>query len=163
MHPKSDGDGMTGEAAEGEGRHEGAAAHFEGSGCQDKGTEGHGRRQNGGQGHCEDCMIFHPGGDALEDAWWNAFLKERHASGLPDQIAEESTKSRPGACENKEQREVGPAAALGRYDDNHDVGEAGDGQGNKRGIDDGDDEDPEEAKREKQMKQGGGVGAEEVA
>ena len=84
------GDDVTQRAADGEGDHEFFSRHVERAGGKNEGAERHGRRKDGGQGDGEDGVVLHPVADGFEDAWWDAFFEEGHASALADLMAEVS-------------------------------------------------------------------------
>ena len=77
-----DSDAVAEEAADGEGPHEFFARHVHGAGGEDEGRERHGRRKKRGEGDGEDGVVFHPVGDAAEDAFGDVFFEEGHAAGL---------------------------------------------------------------------------------
>ena len=89
--------------------------------------------------------------DAFEDAGGDVFLKEGHAAALADLIAEVAAER--GACCGEED-EQDPAVMLGGEHDDHDVGDAGQGQRYEGAVDDGDEEDTEDAKAEEHVHEG---------
>lgn len=145
------GDGMTGGSAEGEGGEELSLRHFEGAGGEDEGGEGHGGREDGGEGDGDEGVVLHPSGDAFEDARGHVFLEELHAAGVSDLVAEVSAdRGAEGGGEHEEEE----AGVLRGEEDEHDVGDAGDGEGDEGGVDDGDEEDADEAVAEEEVDEG---------
>ena len=153
-----DRDAVADEAAEGEGEHELADGHLEGSGGEDERAEGHGRGQEGGERDGEDGVGFHPAGDALEDAGRGALLDEGHAAGLADSVGEPAAE---GGGDGGEDDEEPGVSVLGGEEDEHDVGHAGEGEGDEGGVDDGDEEETDEAVTQEQLHEVGVVAGEE--
>jgi hypothetical protein len=96
-------------------------------------------------------VIFHPVADAFKDTRRNVFFQEGHAAALADLIAEVSAER--GACRG-EQDEQDPAVMLGGENDDHDVGDARQGQRDEGAVDDGDEEDAEDAEAEEKVEEG---------
>jgi hypothetical protein len=139
------------QAAEGEGPHEFFARHVHGAGGEDEGRERHGRRQDGGERDGEDGVLFHPDGDAFEDARGDVFLEEGHASGLTGGVGEEAA---DGGAEGRDGDEEDGVGVGGGVEDEHDVGYAGDGEGDEGAIDYGDEEEADEAEPEEEVDEG---------
>ena len=93
-------------------------------------------------------MVFHPAGDAFEDARRDALLDELHAPGVTNLIAEIAPESGAEGGGEHEEDEVG---VLGGEQNDHDVGDAGDGQRHERGVDDGDEEDADQSEAEDEV------------
>jgi len=148
------GDRMADGAADGEGGEELGPRHLEYAGGEDEGAERHRWREQRGEGHGEDGVLLHPGADALEDAWRDVFFEEGHATGLADLVAEVAAER--GACGGEQDEEDG-VRLLGGEEDDHDVGEARDGQRDKGRVDDGDQEDAEDAEGDEQVDELRGV------
>jgi len=143
-----DGDAVAGEAAEGERPHKLFARHVHRAGREDKGRERHGGRKNGGQRDGEDGVLFHPGGDAREDAGGDVFFEEGHATGLTGCVGEAASDGGAEGGDGDEQDGVGVAGGV---EDQHDVGYAGDGERDEGAVDDGDEEEADEAEVEEEM------------
>jgi hypothetical protein len=144
-------DDVTEASTDGEGDHEFFARHLERARCENEGAERHGRGQDGGQRDGEDGVAFHPLADAFEDAWRDAFFEESHAAALADHMAEVSAER---GADGGEQNEEDYVLMLGGHDDDHDVGDAGHGQGDEGAVDDGDQKDAEEPEAEEEMEEG---------
>ena len=95
-------------------------------------------------------MALHPLADAFEDARGDALFEEGHAAALADLIAEVSADRGAGGGEQNEQEQV---LVLRGHDDDHDVGDAGDGQWDEGAVDDGDQEDAEESEAEEEVEE----------
>ena len=145
---EQDGDGMAQAAADGEGEHEGAEAHFERSGRENEGAERHRWGQDGGKRDGEDGVRLHPVGDPFEDAFGSAFLDEGEAAGLSDAVGEPAAESGAGGGGGDEQDGVG---MLGSVEDEQDVSDAGDGERDEGAIDDGDEEEAEDSVGEEEL------------
>ena len=137
-----DGDTVADEAADGESPHEFFARHVNGAGGQDEGRERHGRRKKRGERDGEDGVVFHPFGDAAEDAFGNVLFEEGHAAGLADCVGEEASNGGAESGDGDEEKDVGVG---GGEDDEEYVGDAGDGEGDERAVDCGDGEQADEA------------------
>lgn len=77
-------------------------------------------------------MVFHPFGDAAEDAFRDVLFKEGHATGLTDGVGEEASDGRAEGGDGDEEEDVG---VRGGEDDEEDVGYAGDGEGDEGAVD----------------------------
>jgi len=137
-----DGDAVADEAADGERPHEFFARHVDGAGREYERRERHGGGKKRGQRDGEDGVVFHPGGDAAEDAFGDVFFEEGHAAGLADGVGEEASNGRAEGGEGDEEKDVGVGGGV---DDEHDVGDAGDGEGDEGAVDCGDREQADEA------------------
>ena len=146
-----DGDGVTQEAADGEGPHEFFARHVDGAGDEDEGRERHRRREDGGQRDGEDGVLFHPGGDAFEDAGGDVFFEELHAAGLTGCVGEEASDGRTDGGDGDEEDGVGVGGGV---EDEHDVGYAGDGERDEGTVDYGDEEEADEAQVDEEVEDG---------
>ena len=102
-------------------------------------------------------MGFHPAGDAAEDAGRGAFFDEGHAAGLADAIGEPAAEGGGDGGEDNEEPGVG---VLGGEEDEHDVGHAGEREGDEGGVDDGDEEEAHEAVAQEQLHEVGIVAGE---
>jgi hypothetical protein len=136
--------------ADGEGDHKFFTRHPECARGKDEGAERHRRRKDGGQGDREDGVAFHPLADAFEDARGDAFFEEGHAAALADQMAEVSAERGAHGGEENQQDDI---LMLRGHDDDHDVGDAGHGEGDEGAVDDGDEEDAEESEAEEEMEE----------
>ena len=125
-----------------------------------KGLSGMGGGRMAGRATERMAWDSHPVADAFEDAGRDVFFKEGHASALTDLMAEVSAERRAGRGEENEQDDV--LLARGHHDD-HDVGDAGEGQRDEGAVDDGDEEDAEDAEAEEEVQERGcGRGEEQV-
>ena len=92
--------------------------------------------------------MFHPASDATEDALGNVFLEEGHTSLLGDDIGQVAAERGAGSCDGYEKNEVG---VLGRVEDHHDVGYAGNGERDEGTVDNRDEKQADETEREEKV------------
>ena len=95
-------------------------------------------------------MVLHPVAGPLEDAGWDVLLQEAHASCVAGLVADGSAEKGAEGGRANEKEEIG--VLCGEHDD-HEVGEAGDGQRDEGGVDDGDKQDPDEAEGEQEVEE----------
>jgi hypothetical protein len=93
-------------------------------------------------------VLFHPGGDAGEDALGDVLLEEGHASGLAGGVGDEASDGGAGGGDGDEEEGVGVAGGV---EDEHDVSDAGDGEGNEGAVDDGNEEEADEAEVQEEV------------
>ena len=146
-----DGDAVAEETAEGEGPHEGGAGHVDCSGGKDEGREWHGRRDERGERDGEDGVGFHPVGDAGEYVGRDVFFEELHASGLTGDVGEIASGGGAEGGDGDEEDGVGVGSGV---EDEHDVGDAGDGERHEGAVDDGNEEEADEAEVEEVVHEG---------
>ncbi len=120
------------EAADDKGGHEFFALHVYGPGDEDEGRERHRRREQRGQSDGEDGVVFHPAGDGLEEAFGDVLFKEGHAPGAASGVGEIAS---DGGAQRGEADEKEEVRLAGGVQDDHDVGDAGDGQRYERAVD----------------------------
>ena len=149
---KADGDGVAGGAADGEGGHELLLRHLERTGGENERRERHRRWEDGRQRDGEDGVALHPLADAAEDARGDASFEKGDAARLADLVAEISANGRAGSGDEDEDE---PVTVAGGQDDEHDVGNAGDGEGNEGRIDNGDEEESQKSEAEEKVHQSG--------
>lgn len=145
---KGGGDGVPKETAEGERGDKGAESHAQGAGGEHKWAEGHGWREERGQGDGEDGVVLHPLGNAAKDAPGDVLFEELHAAFLGDDVAEIAAQGGSGGGRSDQEEEV---SVLRGVEDDQDVGDAGDGQRNEGAVDDGDEEEADEAEGDEEL------------
>ena len=96
------------------------------------------------------AWLLHPVADAFEDARGDALFEEGHAAALADLMAEVSAEC---GAERWRAGRGGDVLVLGGQDDDHDVGDAGEGQRDEGAVDDGDEEDAEESEAEEEVQE----------
>jgi hypothetical protein len=118
------------------------------AGGEDEGTKRHRWRQDGRHSDSQDGVRFHPATDCFEYAGRGAFFNEGHTAGLADAPGEPTSESGAGGGDRDQEDGV---LVLGGEQDKHDVGDAGDGERHERGIDDGDEEEADDAEVQQQV------------
>lgn len=124
---------------------------MQGAGGEDEGRERHRRWKDGGQRDGEDGVLFHPGGDAGEDALGDVLLEEGQAASLTDCVGDEAADGGAEGGDGDEQDGVG---VRGGVDDQHDVGDPGDGERDKGAVDAGDQEEADETEVDEEVHEG---------
>ena len=93
-------------------------------------------------------MVFYPVRDAAEDLWGDAFFEEGEAAGLSYGVRKEAAE---GGADGGYCDEENDVLVPGGVEDEHDVGDAGDGEWDEGAVDDGDEEEADDAEVEEEV------------
>ncbi len=124
--------------------------HVHGAGDQHKRRERHGRRQQRGQRDSEDGVVLDPQVTRARILGGTCFSRKLQAAGLAGGVGEKASHGRASGSDEDQQEDV---LMRGGVEDQHDVGDAGDGQRHEGAVHDRDEEESGEAEVEEEVRE----------